>query len=148
MRHALILLLFATAAAAAPPPPDIRLEWAGGAAPVEGPAGKVVDLGYAVRNVGGETAFAVVIRTLTSLGPHGQPVRLQPGPDPGAQFDRTLAITLARGIREVCVEADLQNRNRDDPLDPTPSDNRICRVLRVADREPARDRKERHDETE
>lgn len=122
---------------AATAPPDIRLEWVGGAAAVDAEAGATVELRYLVRNTGGSEAFAVVLRSFSSLGPLGDPVRIQPGPAAGASVGRKLSFAAAGGIREVCVEASLQNRNRDDPLDPTPSDNRICRVVRVKPRQTA-----------
>ncbi len=125
------LALFLSAAVASAPP-DIRLEWTGGAGPIEGKAGQTIELTYVVRNVGGTEAFAVVLRGLSSLGPTGDPVRIQPGPAAGRRIDRRSTMALASGMRELCIEATLQNRNRDDPLDPTPSDNRICRVVRVA----------------
>lgn len=127
----LAIALLLSSMVATPAPADIRLEWIGGAAPIEGSPGRTVELHYAVRNVGGSEAFAVVVRGLSSLGPTGDPIRLQPGPAPGKKIERRSVIALATGMRELCIEATLQNRNRDDPLDPTPSDNRICRIVKV-----------------
>jgi hypothetical protein len=124
-----LALLLATAT-----PPDVRLDWINAADVITGEAGKTIEMRYAVRNVGGKPAFAVVLRNVTSLGPLGEPIRVQPGPEPGKKMERVLSFALAPGMRELCVEATLQNRNLDDPLDPTPSNNRICRVVRVTER--------------
>jgi hypothetical protein len=124
-----LALLLATAT-----PPDVRLDWINAADVITGEAGATIEMRYSVRNVGGAPAFAVVLRNVTSLGPLGEPLRVQPGPEPGKKMDRVLSFALAPGMRELCVEATLQNRNLDDPLDPTPSNNRICRVVRVTER--------------
>ncbi len=124
-----LALLLATAS-----PPDVRLDWINAADVITGEAGKTIEMRYDVRNVGGSPAFAVVLRNVTSLGPLGEPVRVQPGPEAGAKMQRKLSFALAPGMRELCVEATLQNRNLDDPLDPTPSNNRICRVVRVTEK--------------
>jgi hypothetical protein len=42
-----------------------------------------------------------------------------------------LDLPLAVGMREVCVEARLQNLAEDDPPDPEPANNRRCRRLDV-----------------
>lgn len=115
-------------------PPDVRLDWINAPDVITGEAGKTIEIRYTVRNVGGSPAFAVVLRNVSSLGALGEPVRVQPGPEPGRKMERSLSFALASGMRELCVEATLQNRNLDDPLDPTPSNNRICRVVRVTER--------------
>lgn len=120
------------APAPAPAPADIRLEWLGSTEAIESEVGKTVEVRYVIRNTGGRPVFAVVLKTLTSLGPLGEPIRIQPGPEPGKRIERKLSFAVAAGIREICIEGALQNRNRDDALDPTPGDNRICRVVRVS----------------
>ena len=44
---------------------------------------------------------------------------------------RTLSLSLARGMREVCIDAALETAHADEPRDPNPRDNRICRPVRV-----------------
>ncbi len=126
-----IAVALGASGAAAPPPPDLLLEWST-AASVKGSAGTTVNLEYRVRNVGGQDAFAVLLRAYSALGPLHRPVRLQPGPRPGAAILRVLAVPLATGMREVCVEAGLQNLRLEDPPDSTPDNNRICRAVVVA----------------
>jgi hypothetical protein len=122
-------------AAAAESPADLRLEWVGGDAAVSGKVGQTVELKTLLRNVGGRGAFAAVVKTHTSLGPFGDPVRVQPGPAAGASLPRTITIPLALGMRELCVEVALQNVAVDDSQDPNPRDNRICRAIKVFEKE-------------
>jgi hypothetical protein len=91
-----------------------------------------VEVDYLLRNVGGAAAWAVLVSAATTLGPVGTPARLQPGPGAGEGVRRRLALALAEGQREVCVEARLQTLNADDPGDPEPADNRRCRAIVVA----------------
>lgn len=125
---ALLLLV-----SAAPPPADLRLAWSDNGADLEGDAGATVPIGYTIRNVGGRDAFAVVIRMTTALGPVA-PMRLQPGPAAGATFERTGAVSLAVGMRQLCIDATLQNVSLEDPPDPNLNDNRICRGVRVKEK--------------
>jgi len=122
------------AAAGDPPPADLRLEWADPPGAVEGEAGRIVDLRYRVRNVGGRAVFAAVLRAHTALGPQGRPARLEPGPRPGESLMRSHALALADGMLEVCVEGVIQNLSEGDPPDPNPGDNRVCRDVRVKPR--------------
>lgn len=116
---------------------DLRLEWLLEERPtrkapvIEGSAGEVILLPYRVRNVGGRDAFALVIRADTALGAVGAPERLEPGPEAGEAVQRSLALPLAAGMRELCLEARLQNRRAEDPPDPNTEDNRICRRVEV-----------------
>jgi hypothetical protein len=116
---------------ASPSPADIRLEWVDGGAPVEGEAGQTVEIPYHLRNVGGQDAFAVLLRAHTALGPLGRTLRLEPGPRAGETMARQVSLPLAEGVRELCLEATLQNLTPSDPSDPDPRDNRICRGVRV-----------------
>jgi len=127
----LLLLVVGEATAIASPPPDLRLEWSDDTGTVSGVAGTTAAVAYRVRNIGGQDAFAVLLRAYSALGPLHKPVRLQPGPRPGAAVARVLAVSLAAGMREVCVEAQLQTLRLDDPLDPTLENNRICRAIVV-----------------
>lgn len=113
------------------PTADVRLEWSAPEPAIEGPAGETVQLRFRVRNVGGQAAYAVVLTISTALGPQGAPQRIQPGPGAGESVSRTLALPLAEGMRELCIDALLQNLRAEDPADPNPGDNRICRVVRV-----------------
>jgi|SRR5687768_16040954 len=115
----------------APLPADLRLEWRDPRNVIEGSAGDTVEVRYRLRNIGGRDAFAVVVRAHTSLGA-GSPERLQPGPKAGASHERHLSIALATGMRELCIEAMLQNLDATDPPDPNPRDNRICSPVHVA----------------
>jgi hypothetical protein len=127
----------ATADADAPAPADLRLEWlledgvVAEAPVVQGAPGEVVELAYRLRNVGGQEAFAAVVRADTALGPVGAAERLEPGPEAGKSFRRVLALPLAEGMRELCLQARLQNRRAEDPPDPNPDDNRVCRRVVV-----------------
>lgn len=120
------------------PPPDLRLEWMeGGRATTDGSdvvgvAGQRVSLAYQVRNVGGSDAYAVVISAYTALGRLGQRLRLQPGPAVGRALRRQLEMTLARGMRQLCLEVRLQTLEADEAQDPNPDDNRLCRRLEVS----------------
>ena len=126
-----LVLVVGDSTAVAPPPPDLRLEWSDDGRPVSGAAGTTAELAYRVRNIGGQGAFAVLLRAYSALGPLHRPVRIQPGPGPGAAVARVVAVSLAAGMREVCVEAQIQNLRIEDPSDPTPENNRICRAVAV-----------------
>lgn len=130
-RTLILIASFAASAARAESPPDLRLEWIGGPTLVRGTTGDTVDLRYRIRNLGGRDAFASVLKTLSSLGAVGEPLRIQPGPAAGRHLDGPLKIVLATGMRELCIEILLQNRTREDPADPTPGDNRACRPVKV-----------------
>jgi len=123
--------------AAEAPPPDLYLEWiVGGRAvsdgpPLEGFAGQTVVLDYRIGNAGGRDAFAVIISAHTALGRVAPPNRVQPGPKAGARLDRTLTVALAEGMRELCLEIQLQNLSAEDPGDPEPKNNRRCRRVEV-----------------
>lgn len=125
-----------------PAPPDLRLEWQDrgrGAslegAPVHGPAGETISIPYRLRNVGGSEAFAVILDARTALGAVGRAIRLQPGPAAGDAVDRTLKLPLARGMRELCIDARLQTLDPGLPTDPHPEDNRICRKVEIVEEE-------------
>jgi len=110
---------------------DLRLEWTGAAGKIQGRAGEAVVLRFQLRNVGGRDAAAAVLAVATALGPLGPPRRLAPGPRAGQGETRTLSLSLARGMREVCIDAALETAHADEPRDPNPRDNRICRPVRV-----------------
>jgi hypothetical protein len=131
----MLLLALVMDGSGGPAPVDLRLEWVGGSAAVSAAAGETVTVNYKLRNGGESDAFAVVLRAVGSLGPLGNPVRLHPGPKAGQLMERRLSFNAAAGLREVCVDATLQNLNRDDPADPTPSNNRICRAVEVKEKE-------------
>ena len=133
MRVALTVAALLVLIAAAPPPADLRVLWSDKGGDLEGDAGATVPIAYTIRNVGGRDAFSVVIRTTTALGP-AAPVRLQPGPAAGATFERTGAISLALGMRELCIDVTLQNVSVEDPPDPNLNDNRICRGVKVREK--------------
>lgn len=133
MRYLRLLVIALLTVAAAPPPPDLRVAWSDGAKELEGEAGITVPIGYAIRNVGGRDAFAVVVRVFTALGPVA-PIRLQPGPAAGAALERQGTVSLAIGMRELCIDVTLQNVNIEDPPDPNLADNRICRVVKVREK--------------
>jgi hypothetical protein len=128
----LLLVLAAMPIRAGDAPADLRLQWVGPPAAVRGPAGSTMELRFQIRNVGGKDAFATIVKAHTTLGPLNAPARVQPGPRAGALVERKLAVALADGMREICVEASLQNRSDGDPPDPNPVDNRICRPVNVA----------------
>ncbi|MDA8019112.1 MAG: hypothetical protein MPN21_16860 [Thermoanaerobaculia bacterium] len=120
--------------------PDLRLEWqvdgrfARSAPPLRGVAGSTQTLRYRIRNIGGSDAFAAILAFYTTLGRRGRDVRIQPGPDAGRSFEQEMTLPLASGMREVCIEARLQTVADDDPRDPNPSDNRVCRRVEVHER--------------
>ena len=136
-RSALVVAaaLLLIAASSPPAPPDLRLSWVDGrgsrpgGSPLRGSPGRTIRLRYQVRNVGGSDAFAVVVSAATALGPIGLPMRFEPGPDAGARIDGVLDLALADGMREVCLEARLQTVRPEDPGDPNPADNRLCRPI-------------------
>jgi len=119
-------------------PADLRLEWAVAKDSIDGRAGETVEIRYLLRNVGGADAFAAVLSTSTALGPQGAPRRVQPGPRAGDSLALTLSLPLAEGMRELCIDAALQNLRAEDPADPNPGDNRICRTVKVRARAEAR----------
>lgn len=133
-RVVFVLLLAAAELSGEAGAPDLRLEWKDRGDAISGRAGSSVALSFLVRNVGSAPAFATVLRIHTSLGRLGEAVRIQPGPSRGASIERTVTVPLAAGMRELCVEAVLQSRAPDDPVDPNPNDNRICRAIRVTER--------------
>jgi hypothetical protein len=145
---AVILPLTALLLASAPtsPPPDLRVEWVSGASTtregevIRGSAGETRRLEYRVRNVGGTEVFAVILSARTALGPLVRPARVQPGPQPGRHLRRALDLPLAEGMREVCIEAVLQTRDAEDPHDPNPKDNRLCRRVEVTEEQDHGDR--------
>jgi hypothetical protein len=113
----------------------LRLEWGGTETSIDGRTGETVELSFRLRNVGGQDAFAALLSASTALGPQGSPQRLQPGPRAGESLTRKLLLPLAEGMREVCIDASLQNLRAEDPADPNPGDNRICRAVKVKARE-------------
>jgi hypothetical protein len=138
---AVACLAFALSWCASPSPaqqgPDLRLEWLHEgrartqAPPLEGRSGERLEVSYRLGNSGDRDAFAVILRAFTALGPQGTPERVEPGPAVSQQIDRTVTIVLSEGMRELCLEARLQNRSAGDPPDPRPHDNRICRRIQV-----------------
>jgi hypothetical protein len=111
--------------------PDLALRWTGGGAAVRGAHGTTADLRFELANAGTAPAFAVIVKAQTTVGPVGQPVRLQPGPAAGATMQRSVTFALVRGMREICIDAVLQRRGDGDPPDPNPENNRICRAIAV-----------------
>lgn len=128
---ALALILWAAAISRAERAPDLLLRWTSSSAPVHGRAGSVVELPYELTNAGGAPAFAVILRTQTTVGPLGEPVRLQPGPAAGATVGRKVSFALVRGMREICVDVALQNRSGADAPEANLANNRICRAITV-----------------
>lgn len=122
-------------------PPNLRLEWLEDGRPttetepIGGETGETLRLPYQVRNIGGNRAYAVLLKAYTTLGPLGKPERLQPGPRAGEELLRWVDLPVSRGTREICLEARLQTLDADDPQDPDPSDNRLCRRVTVASAE-------------
>ena len=135
----LIALFFALPAVSSEMPPDLLMEWVVvgkgqvQAPPIEGESGSTKTVTYRVRNIGGSAAYAVFLRAHTALGPLGPTARLRPGPKAGAEIDRRLRVPLAKGMRELCVEARLQILESADPVDPNPRNNRVCRTIRVVE---------------
>jgi hypothetical protein len=117
---------------AADAPPDLRLRWIPAASPVRGSVGETAELQYELSNAGGSPAFAVIVRVQTTVGPVGQPVRLQPGPAAGASMSRKVTLALVQGMREICIDAALQNRGGSDPPEANLENNRICRAISIA----------------
>jgi hypothetical protein len=56
---------------------------------------------------------------------------VQPGPAAGKALTNHFNLPLAEGMREVCVDVHLQNVSAEDPPDPNPADNRICRAVQI-----------------
>jgi hypothetical protein len=131
-KTAATLSLLLTVTSLAEAPADLRLQWMTlPATPLRGAAGETVEIRYSLRNVGGTAAFAAIVKAQTSLGALGQPVRVQPGPGAGASVDRKLSVALANGMRELCLDALLQQKSETDPPDPNLKDNRICRTVEI-----------------
>ena len=126
-----ILILFGAMSVGAENAPDLLLRWMAPAGPVRGVAGTAVELHYELTNAGGGVAFAVIVRAQTTVGEIGQPARLQPGPAAGAAIRRKVAFSLVRGMREICVDAVLQNRGGEDPPETNVANNRVCRAITV-----------------
>lgn len=135
IRAIAILAAFAVASVVAadspPPPADLRVTWADRGEPLAGAAGQTVDVPYLIRNLGGRDAFAVIVRVRTGLGPVGPAARVQPGPDAGKALTHQFALVFGQGMREVCVDVQLQNLAAEDPPDPNLADNRVCRAIQV-----------------
>jgi hypothetical protein len=125
------VLWLAGSAAAADVPPDLRLQWTGKEATVRGVVGAKVDLEYELSNIGGSPAFAVIVRAQTTVGPVTAPIRIQPGPKPGAGTKRKVSFTLVRGMREICIDAALQHRDGGEPPEANFDNNRICRAISI-----------------
>ena len=134
---AVLTVLTPTSLPATAAPPDLFLEWlVDGRAVIDSPdltgrAGETVRIEYRIRNIGGTAAFAVIGQAQTALGRVGAPIRIQPGPDAGAHIDRHLDLPLARGMREICIDVQLQTLAADDPKDPDTDNNRRCRHVTV-----------------
>jgi hypothetical protein len=126
-----ILILNAATPVVAANAPDLLLRWTTPGGPVRGVAGTAVELHYELTNAGGDPAFAVIVRAQTTIGEIGQPARLQPGPAAGAAIRRKVAFSLVRGMREICVDAVLQNRGGEDPPETNIANNRVCRAITV-----------------
>jgi hypothetical protein len=133
-RFVVALLIAAPLFAAAPAPADLRLQWGGKekSSEVRGRAGTTVEVPYEISNVGGSPAFAVVVTARTTVGPVGAPARIQPGPPSGGTVSRRASFALVRGMRELCIDAVLQQRAGTEPPDPDLANNRICRPIAVA----------------
>jgi hypothetical protein len=131
IRLTVILSLAAATLLAGDAAPDLRLRWKEPSVPIHGRTGTKVDLAYELTNIGASGAFAVIVKAQTSLGPIGAPARIQPGPDAGATLQRKVSFVLARGMREICVDAVLQLRSGSDPPEPNLANNRVCRPLTV-----------------
>lgn len=112
-------------------PADLRVRWESPEATVEGRAGMNVELSYEVANVGGAPAFAVVVSARSTVGAVGPPVRIQPGPKAGDAVKRKVSFALVRGMRELCLDAALQQRAGGEPPDPDLTNNRICRAITI-----------------
>lgn len=117
--------------------PDLTLAWVergveiSGSRRLEGDQGSVLTLICRVKNVGGSDASAVVLSARTALGAVGDAKTLEPGPAVGAELDHTLRLELRAGMREICVDAELQGRSSTDPREANLADNRLCRRLEV-----------------
>lgn len=110
------------------PAPDLCVEWKGvNRLPIHGTQGEIVELHLRIHNIGSADAFALVL--LASFEAPGLPARIEPGPAAGHFIDRSLELEPSPTIEEVCLFARLQTLQRDDPRDPRPADNRICRRL-------------------
>lgn len=118
-------------------PPDLKIEWVEGPAAVEeaeplrGAAGDRLTVELRIRNVGGAAAFAVVVDAHTAIGRHGRPRRFQPGPEPGGSLRHRFELSLANGMRELCVAVRLQRADADEPADPNPENNKVCRAVEL-----------------
>lgn len=145
MRHDLLLTFLACAIGLLPvavegaSAPDLRLEWKVGsrstrtAPSLEGESGTQLRIAYRIRNVGGRDAWAVFVRAYTTLGTVGPEARLRPGPGAGRALERQIVLTLAQGMRELCLEARLQQLDIQESPEANTDDNRLCRRIRVTD---------------
>ena len=134
MTALLVLVCFATQPAAAPPrtPPDLEIAWVDDGKTIVGNGGDTVQIRYRISNLGGTDAFAVIARASTTLGPIA-PARIQPGPAAGKRFERSFSVALADGMKELCIDVQLQNVALEDPPDPNLRNNRACRHVAVRD---------------
>ena len=129
-----LVCLAAQPASAAPPrtPPDLEITWVDDGHSLAGKSGETLQIRYRISNLGGTDAFAVIARASTTLGPIS-PARIQPGPAAGKRFERSFGLALADGMKELCVDVQLQNVALDDPPDPNLRNNRACRHVAVRD---------------
>lgn len=128
----LAVLLPASSALAADPTsaPDLRLDWPG-ARTVVGQDQERLTLRYRVLNHGARDAFAVIVEASTNGKTIHHNHRFEPGPRKGQSVRGDLNITLTLDLKEICLEANLQTLRVDDPVDPNPHDNRVCRPVSV-----------------
>ena len=110
--------------------PDLLLEWPGSHA-VKGRDQERVTLPYLVLNHGNRNAFAVIVEASTNGKAFTHNRRFEPGPREGQSIRGDLTITLTLNLKEICLEAKLQTLRVDDPVDPNPQDNRVCRPVLV-----------------
>ncbi|HXI13013.1 MAG TPA: hypothetical protein VNM92_10240 [Thermoanaerobaculia bacterium] len=129
LQLAIAFLFAGTAYPGGSSPPDLAISWVQPGT-LTGTAGETAQIRYLIRNVGGTDAFAVISRIGTTLGPIA-PARTQPGPEAGKSLERKLALALAVGMRELCIDVTLQNIAIDDSPDPNPKNNRACRPVVV-----------------
>ncbi len=128
----LVVLLFVSSAMAANDSnaPDLRLDWPGAKA-IAGRDQEKLTLRYRVLNHGSRDAFAVIVESFTNGKTIHHNHRFEPGPRKGQSIRGDLTITLTLDLKEICLEAKLQTLRVDDPIDPNPQDNRVCRPVSV-----------------